>query len=59
MIWMDDYGSGYSNFNVISKFRFQLIKIDQKAMKDLNPSNKIIMDGAVQIAKKTWDSNIV
>lgn len=51
-IWVDDFGSGYSGYGVFARYRFHLIKIDQKLMGDLSVSNKILIRGIVQTIKQ-------
>ena len=54
-IWLDDFGSGYSSFNVLSKFRFGLIKFDMEMIQHLddnNGANRLILRNLVQLAKE-------
>ena len=51
-IWCDDFGSGYSSLNVFSRYHCNLIKLDQKLMKNLDEPNKIIIRAIIQAAKK-------
>jgi len=53
-IWCDDFGSGYSSLNVFSRYHCNLIKLDQKLMKNLDEPNKIIIRAIIHIqaAKK-------
>lgn len=39
-VWMDDFGSGYSNLNVLQDFDFDLIKLDIKFMMNFGKSKK-------------------
>ncbi|MGI6057131.1 MAG: EAL domain-containing protein [Bilifractor sp.] len=52
VIWMDDFGSGYSCISGFSRYRCELIKIDQEFMKDLTVANKIIIRSVIQTAEK-------
>jgi EAL domain-containing protein (putative c-di-GMP-specific phosphodiesterase class I) len=54
-VWMDDFGSGYSSLNMISKFNVDLIKFDMDLLKNINDShgvNRTIMRAMVGIAKE-------
>ena len=53
-IWLDDFGSGYSSFNMFSKFRFELIKYDMEMIQHLNDNygaNRLILRDLVHLAK--------
>ena len=53
-IWLDDFGRGYSSFNMFSKFRFQLIKYDMEMIRHLddnNGANRVILRDLVHLAK--------
>lgn len=39
-IWVDDFGSGYSNLNILTRYHFHLIKIDQSFIHDLCENHK-------------------
>lgn len=39
-VWMDDFGSGYSNLEVLSEIRFDLIKIDMRYMQHFYDGNE-------------------
>lgn len=54
-IWLDDFGSGYSAFNMFSRFEFDLIKIDMDLLHHLDDhgkANRVILKELVYIAKK-------
>ena len=51
-VWVDDFGSGYSNLSVFSRYQCHLIKIDQTLMRSLTPANKIIIKAIIQMAKE-------
>jgi diguanylate cyclase (GGDEF)-like protein len=51
-IWCDDFGSGYSNLTVFTRYQCDLIKLDQSLMKNLDQPNKIIIRAIVQAAKE-------
>ena len=53
-IWLDDFGSGYSSFNMFSKFRFELIKYDMEMIRNLDANdgaNRLILRDLVHLAK--------
>ncbi len=51
---MDDFGSGYSSLNLLSKLPIDIIKLDKVFLKegDLQDSDKIIISCVVDMAKK-------
>ncbi|MCR5580071.1 MAG: EAL domain-containing protein [Pseudobutyrivibrio sp.] len=53
MIWMDDFGSGYSSLNVLKQFDFDLVKIDMEFLRDFDTSanGKIILKHMVSMLK--------
>lgn len=53
-ISMDDFGSGYSSLNLLSKLPIDIIKLDKVFLKegDLQESDKIIISCVVDMAKK-------
>ena len=53
-IWLDDFGSGYSSFNMFSMFRFGLIKYDMEMIRHLddnNGANRLILKDLVHLAR--------
>jgi EAL domain-containing protein (putative c-di-GMP-specific phosphodiesterase class I) len=53
-LWLDDFGSGYSSFNMFSKFQFDLIKYDMEMIRHLddnNGANRLILKDLVHLAK--------
>lgn len=53
-IWLDDFGSGYSSFNMFSQFRFELIKYDMEMIRHLDDNdgaNRLILRDLVHLAK--------
>lgn len=52
-VWMDDFGCGYSSFNVLKDFDFNMLKIDMLFMKDFdtNPKTKKILKAIVNMAE--------
>lgn len=52
-VWADDFGSGYSSFNTISEFDFDLIKLDMEFARHLeNERSRTIVEGIVHISQK-------
>ena len=55
MLWLDDFGSGYSAISSFSQYQFDLIKFDMELMKHLddnNSVNRILLEELVRMAKK-------
>ncbi|MBE5789474.1 MAG: EAL domain-containing protein [Clostridiales bacterium] len=53
-IWLDDFGSGYSSFNMFSKFRFELVKFDMEMIRHLDDNdgaNRLILRDLVHLCK--------
>lgn len=53
-IWLDDFGSGYSSFNMFSKFRFELVKFDMELIRHLDDNdgaNRLILRDLVHLCK--------
>lgn len=53
-VWMDDFGSGYSSFNVLKDYDFDVLKLDMKFLADFekNENAHIIIASIVSMAKK-------
>lgn len=52
-VWADDFGSGYSSFNTLGEFDFDLIKLDMDLIRDLeNERERTIVEGIIQIARR-------
>ena len=53
-VWIDDFGSGYSSFNNLQVYDFDVLKIDMNFMRtfDQNPKSRIIISTIVDMAKK-------
>ncbi|MBR3306574.1 MAG: EAL domain-containing protein [Lachnospiraceae bacterium] len=52
VIWLDDFGSGYSSMNVLKDFRFDLLKIDMEFMRNFsgNESAHKIVKSIIDLA---------
>ena len=53
IVWMDDFGSGYSSLNVLKNYEFDLIKIDMDFLRDFETTDhgKIILRHIVSMIK--------
>ena len=54
VIWLDDFGSGYSSMNVLKDFKFDLLKIDMEFLKNFsgNEKSRIIIRTIVELANE-------
>ena len=53
-LWLDDFGSGYSSFNVLKDYSFDVLKIDMVFLTSLenNEKAKSLLDSIIQMAGK-------
>ena len=53
IVWLDDFGSGYSSFNVLKDFEFDLVKLDMMFLSSFstNPKSKVIINSVVKMAQ--------
>ena len=53
-IWLDDFGSGYSSFNVMKEYDFDVLKIDMRFLWDMetNSKSRQILVNIVRMAKE-------
>ena len=51
-LWLDDFGSGYSSFNTIKDFKFDVVKLDMAFLKgfDKNEKAKPVIDSVIKMA---------
>ena len=51
-VWLDDFGSGYSSFNVLKDFEFDVLKLDMKFLTGFkeNEKAKFLIESVVQMA---------
>lgn len=54
LISMDDFGSGYSSLNVLTKLPLDVLKLDKEFLNDFDndPDEKIIIPSVIEMAKK-------
>lgn len=52
-IWLDDFGSGYSSFNAVQNFDFDVLKIDMQFLRNQNDKTPAILTDIVDMAKRT------
>ena len=52
-IWLDDFGSGYSSFNVLQHYDFEVLKLDMKFISNIdNPKSKTIIKSIINMCKE-------
>ena len=51
-MWLDDFGSGYSSFNVLKDYDFDVVKIDMKFLTNFESNKKspLILDAIIRLA---------
>ena len=51
-VWLDDFGSGYSSFNTLKDFAFDVVKLDMEFLKgfDKNDKSKPVIDAVIKMA---------
>ena len=53
-VWMDDFGAGYSSFNNLKSYDFDVIKIDMNFLREFrtNKKSRVILANIVDMAKE-------
>ena len=51
-MWLDDFGAGYSSFNVLKDYDFDVMKIDMQFLKNFESNEKspVILDAIIKLA---------
>lgn len=52
-VWLDDFGSGYSSFNTLQDYNFDVIKVDMQFMRmlDARPQTAVIVTSIINMSK--------
>ena len=53
-LWLDDFGSGYSSFNTLKDYDFDVLKLDMEFLKGFenNPKSKSVIKAVIEMAKQ-------
>ncbi len=51
-VWLDDFGSGYSSFNALQSFDFDVMKLDMMFLRHRNERTGIILPYVISMAKR-------
>lgn len=51
-VWLDDFGSGYSSLKSLSRYPFDLIKLDMGFFRDFDAESREIVTSVVMMAKR-------
>ena len=53
-VWLDDFGSGYSSFNVLKDYEFDVLKLDMKFLEGFenNEKAKTLINSVIQLAEQ-------
>ena len=53
-VWLDDFGSGYSSFNVLKDYEFDVLKLDMKFLTgfDTNAKARMLIQSVVRMAEQ-------
>ena len=51
-VWLDDFGSGYSSFNALKDYAFDVVKLDMEFLKgfDKNEKSKPVIDSVIKMS---------
>lgn len=52
-VWLDDFGSGYSSFNALKDYAFDVVKLDMEFLKgfDKNEKSKPVIDSVIKMSE--------
>ena len=53
-IWLDDFGSGYSSFNALKEFRFDVLKIDMQFLSNFatNKNSGVLIETIINMCER-------
>ena len=53
-IWLDDFGSGYSSFNALKDYSFDVLKLDMEFLKgfETNQKSKPLIDSVIHMSQR-------
>ena len=53
-LWLDDFGSGYSSFNVLKDYDFDVLKLDMKFLSgfDSNQKSRTLISSVIKVANE-------
>lgn len=51
-VWMDDFGSGYSNLNILKELDFDVIKLDMAFLRNFDCDSAIIIKNIIHMARE-------
>ena len=53
-IWLDDFGSGYSSFNALKDYSFDVLKLDMEFLKgfETNEKSKPLIKSVIEMANQ-------
>ena len=60
-VWLDDFGSGYSSFNTLQDYNFDVIKVDMRFMRTLEmlPQTAVIVTSIIDMSKNLGLKSLV
>ncbi len=60
-VWLDDFGSGYSSFNTLQDFDFDVLKVDMRFMRTFgkNPQTPIILKSIIELVPELGMKSLV
>lgn len=57
-IWMDDFGSGYSNLNLLKDYSFDVLKLDMAFLRSDTPRARSIIESMIAMDKRIGNLTI-